>query len=375
MTVRQGTFATLLAVLACAVAMAAATAPPAHAARGMELALQDDAVLLQRLYYSRERALTQIRALGVTRLRVNLYWAQALPVWQQNVTRKPAAVDYRWERYDELVAAAAAHGLRVQLTLSGPAPAWATGDHRRGVYRPRADYYAQFVRAVALHFRGRVDRYSIWNEPNHVGWLRPLPSGPSIYRKLFVAGYPAIKSVDPWAQVLIGETSPYWDHKRATAPIRFLRGVACVDSRWRRHCGHGLEADGYAHHPYEFLHPPGFRYPGADNATMGTLGHLTGALDRLRRSGALRTPYGAKMPLYLTEYGYFGSGRRKISAARRAAYLRQSVKLARGNKRVRQLLQYQLVQPPKRYTTFDTSLIGRNGRLTSAYSALLRAVR
>ncbi len=42
---------------------------------------------------------------------------------------------------------------------------------------------------------------------------------------------------------------------------------------------------------------------------------------------------------------------------------------------MKQLLQYQLVQPPKRYTTFDTSLIGRDGRLTSVYRAFLRAVR
>jgi len=42
---------------------------------------------------------------------------------------------------------------------------------------------------------------------------------------------------------------------------------------------------------------------------------------------------------------------------------------------VRQLLQYQLVSPPRRYTTFDTALLGRNGHLTSVYHALAKAGR
>ena len=44
----------------------------------MELALQDDAVLLQRLYYDRDRALDQIGGLGVTRIRSNLLWTSVL---------------------------------------------------------------------------------------------------------------------------------------------------------------------------------------------------------------------------------------------------------------------------------------------------------
>ena len=341
----------------------------------MEMAVQDDSVLLNRSYYHRDRALRQIAALGATRLRVNVLWVASMPVSQQRAHHRPATVYWQWQRVDSLIAAAAAHHLRVQLTLTGPAPAWATGNRRRGVYRPRADYYADFVRTAVAHFRGRVDRYSIWNEPNHIGWLRPLRSGPSLYRKLYYAGYNAAKASDPSAQVLIGETSPYRDGRRATAPIKFLRGVACVDSHWHRHCSTGLRADGYAHHPYEFLHSPRYHYPGADNATFGTLGHLTKALDRLRRSGALTGPGGGKLDLYLTEYGYFGSGRRRISPHRRARYLREAVKLARRNPRVRELLQYQLVRPPRRYTTFDTSLLGLRGHLTPVYHALRRAIR
>ena len=239
-----------------------------------------------------------------------------------------------------------------------------------GVHNPNVQEYAAFVRAAAAHFRGRVDRYSIWNEPNHVAWLRPHRKAPSIYRRLYVAGYAAVKSVDPGAQVLIGETSPYAKKRAAMAPIRFLRGAACVDSRWRLRCRSGLVADGYAHHPYEFEHAPRFRYPGRDNATIGTLGRLTGALDRLKKSRALRPGAGRSVDLYLTEFGYFGTGRRRIAEAKRVKYLRQAYGIAFLHPRVRQLLQYQLVSPPVRYTTFDTALLGRDGRLTRVYDAL-----
>ena len=71
-----------------------------------------------------------------------------------------------------------------------------------------------------------------------------------------------------------------------------------------------LKADGYAHHPYDFRHAPDYQYPGVDNVTIGTLSRLTKALDKLRKVGALRTNNGSRMPLYLTEYGYFATGHR-----------------------------------------------------------------
>jgi hypothetical protein len=363
----------MLAIAASLVTLAAA--PHAQAARGMELALQDDAVLLQRVYYDRDTALRQIEALGVTRLRVNLYWTRVLPRWQQRARKRPPVLLYDWSSYDNLIAAAAAHGMRVQLTIGGPTPAFATGNRRVGVHNPNPRQYADFVRTAAAHFRGRVDRYSIWNEPNHVGWLTPHRRAPSIYRKLYVEGYRAIKSVDPGAQVLIGETSPYYRKGAAMAPIKFLRGAACVDSRWRRHCRNGLHADGYAHHPYEFVHGPRYRYPGRDNATIGTLGNLTRALDRLKRSGALRPARGKRIDLFLTEYGYFASGHRAISERKRVKYMRQSYAVAFLHPRVRQLLQYMLVSPPRGRDDFDTALLGRGGRLTPVYHALMKRGR
>ena len=94
-------------------------------------------------------------------------------------------------------AGAAARGIKVQMVLIGP------------VHRPSPTHYARFVAKVVSHFKGRVDRYSLWNEPNHKAWLQPLASAPRIYRALYVTGYRTIKRIDPRAAVLIGETVPY----------------------------------------------------------------------------------------------------------------------------------------------------------------------
>ena len=169
--------------------------------------------------------------------------------------------------------------------LTGPAPAWATANKRRGVYRPNASLYAHFVRATVAHVGGLVSRVSIWNEPNHIGWLAPVKSQASLYRSLYKAGYSAVKKTNPGVQVLVGETAPFARNKRtAQAPLKFLRAFACKGCK--------LRADGYAHHPYEYQHAPDYQYPGNDNVTMGTLVRLTAALDKLWASDALRNPYG-----------------------------------------------------------------------------------
>ena len=80
-----------------------------------------------------------------------------------------------------------------------------------------------------------------------------------------------------------------------------------------------LKADGYAQHPYDFTHAATYKYPGQDNVTIGTLSRLTRALDRLSRSGALRPAGGGRMPVYLTEYGYFSSGHRALSKRKRTS--------------------------------------------------------
>jgi hypothetical protein len=244
---------------------------------------------------------------------------------------------------------------------------------RRAWYKPSSTEFGRFATIAATHFRGRVDRYSIWNEPNWKTWLGPLKSAPALYRGLYTKGYAAIKAADPRAKVLIGETAPFSKKGWSTSPLAFLRSMTCVNKKYRRtrSCPR-LRADGYAHHPYDFRHAPNFQYPGADNVTIGTLSRLTRALDRLSRAGVLRKNGGGRMPLYLTEYGYFASGHRALKKKLRVKYLKQAQSIALKNGRVKSQLQYLLVSPPRsqRSSFFDLGLVTTSGKRNAGYNAL-----
>jgi hypothetical protein len=367
-----------------AILIALVCAPSAHAAAGMELALQDDPIFLHRDYYDREQALAQAREMGVTRLRVSLGWATALGPQADDRTQ-PSPLVYDFSDYDDLIDAAAGYGIRLQINLIPPAPAFATGDRKIGVNKPDPGLYGRFVRAVAEHFKGRVDRWALWNEPNHVGWLTPQSSAAAQYRQLYLAGYKSIKRADPAAQVLIGELVPYKNGSRSSAPLLFLRQLTCTRTaagvpglrgyRMRKQgsCA-PLRADGLAHHPYEYQGPPERSYPGDDNVTIGTLGRMTSTLSELGRLRALATPKRRPVDVFITEFGYFGQGRNSHPDVRRASYLRRAYQIAQRNPMVRQMTQYLLVRPPRRYTGsyFDMSIVLPNGQPLAPFKELTR---
>ena len=228
----------------------------AHAAKGMELALQDDAVFVDERWMARDTALDHAADLKTKRIRVNVLWSRVL-VGGADLRTPPAhGAQYDFSKIDALQAAAAKRGIKLQLTITGPAPAWATGDRKIGGNRPDPVKFAAFARTVTAHFKGRVDRYSIWNEPNLSAWLSPSASAPKLYRSLYSSGYTAIKTVDPKAKVLFGELAPNRDG-RTIAPLKFLRDVTCSKANYKaaRKCP-PLKADGLALHPYQLTKAP-----------------------------------------------------------------------------------------------------------------------
>jgi Cellulase (glycosyl hydrolase family 5) len=352
-----------------------------RAARGMELAIQDDETfLIGGKRVTRERGLDLARSLGVTRIRVNMLWAYTMSQSVYNARRKPAQIQYLFNQFDSLVDDAADRGIRIHLSLTGPAPRWARpkASIRQAWFKPNTREFGIWAGVVAEHFAGRVDRYSIWNEPNWRTWLGPLSSAPSLYRSLFTRGYAAIKKADRRAKVLIGETSPYGRPGLSTAPLAFLRAVTCVNKKYKRtrSCPR-LKADGFAHHPYDFRHAPAFQYPGDDNVTIGTLPRLTRALDKLSRAGVLRATGGGRLPIYLTEYGYFASGHRALPPKTRSRYLQQAYTIALKNSRVRSQLQYLLVAPRASSSSafFNLALMSPTGAKYPQFGALQRWFR
>jgi hypothetical protein len=377
-TLKGGSMPRRLLVLFVSLAAVLALAPGALAGPKMELGMQDDDLFVPQygLIFPLATGLDRTQALNVSWIRTQVVWARAMTPAQSTATKPPKTVTWNFQPWDRLIAAARQRGNHVEITLTGPAPAWAAGNHKVGVFRPNAARYATFVKAAVKHFRTRVKRYSLWNEPNWIGWLAPVKEQPKLYRALYVSAYKAARKQSPKAQILMGETSAYHERGLATAPLALLRGVLCVNKKYKRvkvkhkYCA-PLSADGYAVHPYDPDHAPNYKFPGSDNVTIGTLSHLTATLDRLQKAKVLKVRGAKRMPVYLTEFGYRLAGKHGIPEARRKKYLIQAYKIAQRNARVRQMLYFQLVEPPPGPHDFwQAYLVKPDNTVTSSYTAL-----
>jgi hypothetical protein len=359
---------TMLAVL---VALATCTAgaggaAPAYASHSQATFFEASSILLNPA--KRASAIAQLQTLGVSALRVELYWSQVAP--SPKSARRPAfdAEDpnsYAWGAYDWLLAEAAARKWQVLLTVTGPAPRWATSDHRAPyVTRPNAQQFKAFVTAVARHFGSEVTYYSIWNEPNHPAFLRPqwnsngTPASPRIYRGLFQAAYTGLQAAGlAHPQALFGETAPTGystvnvrsEGRRAllhdVAPLAFLRSALCLSSHYvkSRSCER-LEMAGYAHHAYTTAAGPLYVPPERDNVTIGALSRLIRALDLAARAHAIP----GHLPVFLTEFGVQSKPNRflGVSVARQAEFDAIAEHIAWSNPRVAAFSQYLLRDDP-----------------------------
>ena len=356
----------LVATLAAGLILVTA-APTAPA---LELGIQDDRLFLGPPItadagpgISPAHGLALARAVGATTLRMNVRWA-AVAVGRER---------YDLSRYEIAVDAALAAGLRVQLTLTGPAPAWATADGRVGNRAPDAGAFGRFAATVATALRGRVARYAVWNEPNWRGLLTPRRRAPVLYRGLYRAAWSAVRGADPGARVLFGELAPMGAPEDATSPLGFLRAATCTNRRWRavRRCA-PLRADGFAVHPYTLRWRPGFPGRSGDDVTTGSLPRLDRGLGRLAARGALSTRRGRALPVYLTEWGWHARSP-SIPEPLRTWFMLGGLQLIAADPHVRQVVWYQLVGAPDLpRPVWDTGLLAADGSPRPAYAALRR---
>jgi Cellulase (glycosyl hydrolase family 5) len=386
-------------LLVALIAMLSA-APKAHAAKGMEVALEDDGVLVSQQYFNREQALDMASQLNVSRIRVNMGWTSVLTPSQQNSSKAPSKPTYDFSKFDGAINAITARGIKVTISITRPTPRWAAGDKKadtgKGTVKPNAKLYGKFFADVITHYKSNklVDIFSAWNEPNHKGWIQSTAGGSvanngTIYRGLFTEAYKQGKKANPKAIIAFGELAPYPSKAGvAQEPLKFLRQAFCLNNSNRpngKRCP-TLKADAFAYHPYDFAQPPNRRFKapkgvnGKDVVTIANLGDLTKMLDALKSNKRLVPSKGSFLPIYLTEYGYFASrvpgGKSKVfPEATRAKYLVQAFTIAQKNPRVKSMLQFLLIQYPGAGTAsapfdFDTSIAKLNGTPTKSFTSL-----
>jgi hypothetical protein len=332
---------------------------------------------------TRDATLDQIRGFGVTHVRQLVYWRSYAPDPDSRTrpdfdATDPAAYPAdKWDSLDGLIAAAKAKGVAVTLTITGPVPRWATRTKRDTVSYPDAKEYGAFATALGRRYGNDVATWSIWNEPNQPQFLKPQykkgkPYSPKLYRKLYRAAYTGLRSTPANAHdtILIGETSPR-GNSNVVHPLAFLRGMLCLDSKYRKSksCG-TLDADGYAHHAYTTSQGPRYKPSDTGDVTIGVLSRLIRALDKAGKARALPK----NLPVHLTEFGIQSTPDKisGVSLAKQAAYLAISEHMAYVNPRVVAFSQYLMSDDPPRtegykYAGFESGLRRADGKPKPAY--------
>jgi len=146
-----------------------------------------------------------VAGLGLKLVRFELPWPLVAPdrpggaLYDRVAARDPEWPGYRWQRPEEIVDCCLRRGL-VPLPIAVFTPRWAGAGQANSP--PDPGLFADFVSAAAARFRGRVELWELWNEPNlRRYWNGPLADyacGP------LRRGAEALRALDPAIRVVLG---------------------------------------------------------------------------------------------------------------------------------------------------------------------------
>jgi hypothetical protein len=335
--------AALATLLACFHAPAVA-----QASDGQLSIMMDDDLLVYRTDTVRDQTMRQMKGMGVDVVRVTVLWsvvaenandgkatkAQKKRFKKLGADNPKAYPKANWDRYDGVVRACKTLGLVCYLDVTGPGPSYthekAPSNHRKDDpwWKPKPREFYKFVQAVGKRYDGKyrdentpnvlpaVHFWSLWNEPNQGGWLRPQwlngkAVSPSLYRSLFLFGRRALVSTGHGSDIILaGETAPTGVTRQTTTsaigPKTFINELLCGPGSNGLGCSEfkkdgPIQAYAWAHHPYTKKLAPTQRDPDPTAYTLANFSELGTQLDQLgQATGNIRVG----MPLISTEFGY-----------------------------------------------------------------------
>jgi hypothetical protein len=356
---------------------------------------EDHSALVRSGPARREQTLRELKALGADTLRIEVKWNEVAPA--PRAGERPAfdaadpAAYHGFAPYDDLVRRAFAKGFRILMDLAPDAPRWATEGRPPVSFEsvnlsPDAREFGDFAAAVGSRYSGHFERlpavryFSIWNEPNHVQFLKPNASSPAIYRALVGAAVPRLRAnAAQGTKIFVGETAPVGRSGKVMGPRQFLLRWLCLDDRFRptrRDVGcldfQKVDADGFAHHPYGPVDRVARK---ADIINLLAIRRLGELLDGAARAGRLPPA----LPIYSTEFGLQSNPPDPTvttTLARQAELLNEKEEFSFHYPRLRSYAQYLLYDDPARpgpedvrWSGFQTGLRFSNGPKKPAYDA------
>jgi hypothetical protein len=197
----------------------------------------------------------------------------------------------------------------------------------------------------------KVQRFSIWNEPDEKGWLQPNSTGVNagIYRGLVTAGMAGLKKAKFRGPILLGETAPLHNS------LLFWANLLCIDingnvlkgsAAKKANCTSGKKlkrfaVTGIAHHPYDRGGTPPFKKPAKYDVNLVGLPKLEALLDKAGKLGILKK----NIPIYFTEFGVSTKPEEKkfgVSYTQQAEAINHVEYVGYTDKRVKSYAQYEL---------------------------------
>jgi len=237
-----------------------------------------------------DQELEMMQSIGVTDIRIGLFWSQI----------EPAEGQFDWSTADYVINRANQLGMGV-LAVLNQTPAWAGTPVDAGT--PSTTDFANYATAITQRYQGKISAIEIWNEPNSVTFLDPL--SPANYTALLQAGYTAIKAVDPSITVIGGVLGEGVSAGNATmSPQDFLQGMYTAGA-------HGY-FDALSFHPYDNT----VMYSDQSNSVLTPKGQL-------QAMQALMAQYGdAAKQIWATEYGLpTGTASNEVSQQQQADFI------------------------------------------------------
>jgi hypothetical protein len=395
--------------------------------------MMDDDLLIYRDDATRDNALRRMKTLGADVVRVTVLWSVVTNHLEGTGTTKKekAAIKankrrfrrwgeasphayppLNWNRFDGLVRACKTLGLVCYLDVTGPGPSWAhqkpPAQYKKDAkwWKPKPRNFYNFVRAVARRYSGKfrdtdegktilppVHMWSLWNEPNQGGWLRPQwlngkAVSPSLYRSLYLYGYNALVREGHGNDIILaGETAPLGSPRQTTTsaidPKTFINELLCGPGSNGIGCSEfdkkgPIKAWGWAHHPYTKKNSPVQRDADPNAITLANFDELGSQLDALSATGHIASG----MRLLSTEFGYETNPPDTFTTTtqdQQAQYLAIGDYLTSTDPRVYGQTQFLLrdVPPNKRYSrgsrnywgTYQSGLYGSTGAAKPAAKA------
>ena len=204
---------------------------------------------------------------------------------RNGIERRPGKFD--WSQQDQQVREAAKHGVKIMPILDYQA-AWEKEEQHGPATEAERAGFARFAYEAVKHFKGRVEAWEIWNEPN-IGFWKPEPNARD-YTLLLKAVYPEIKRADPNARVVGGSFA-------GTDP-KFLREMC--------RCGAADYMDVLSVHPYRYGNNPEIKFA-----------------ERIEELRDILAQFGKReMPIWITEIGWGSSGKGRSQADQANYFIR-----------------------------------------------------